>query len=372
MDVNQFASTAYRELAEGDQNLTFSPFNIFTALSMLLAGARGGTTAAIANVLHVATPDPGYHTSLAALTAEMTKAANTGPNELSSANALWLQRGYPLQSDFESILHEAYQAPLTPLDFTGAPEAARAEINSWTAQHTKDKIRDLLPAGSIHHDTRLVLTSAIYFYGKWRTPFKTADTNQEPFHPLHGDAVKIRFMHQTASFRYAQTNSLQILEMPYDGIPIAFDILLSKANDGLTDLERSLDFQRLATHFSTMTLEKVIVSIPKFRAESTISLNTTLSRMGMAPAFSKTEADFSGIDGRRDLYVSDAVHKAFVDVSEQGTEAAAATGIVARPAAIMRPREPIVFRADHPFVFLIRDTTNGVILFAGRFVQPKS
>jgi len=332
---------------------------------MLLAGARGGTAEAIANVLHQPVASHSYHVAVAALAKYLIKGANQGSNELSVANALWVERGASLESGFEAILRDAYRAPLTRLDFA-SPEPACAKINSWTAEHTKNRIRTMLSASSIHPDTRLLLTSAIYFYGKWSWPFEPTYTYQDAFRPLRGGAVTANFMLQQASVGYTETRSLQILEMPYDGIPMAFDILLPKAPDGLADLERTLNFQTLASHFSTLSQEKVLIAIPKFRAESSTALKGALSRMGMGEAFSE-KADFSGIDGRRDLFVTDALHKAFVDISEQGTEAAAATGVKYGSADRLAK---IFCWADHRFVFLIRDTTSGVILFAGRFLRP--
>jgi serpin B len=369
--MNRFATGAYRELAKGDGNVVLSPFNIYTAISMLLAGARGHTAQAIAKTLGQQESGAAYQAAVGAMAAELTKAANTKGNELSMANGLWVQQGASLESAFEETMRTLYHAPITPLDFAANAEQAGATINSWTAEHTKDRIQDLFGSGSIKPDVRLVLTSAIYFYGKWQSPFKPAQTQAEPFHVSSGGTVQTNFMHQKTGFRYAGTQSIQILEMKYDGTPIAFDILLPKANDGLAEMESSLDAQALAAWFGALAPETVDAAIPKFRAESAFSLTSALSRMGMAEAFSK-DADFSGIERNGKLFVSAAVHKAFVDVSEQGTEAAAATGFAMHPSAMMRPRPAIVFRADHPFLFFIRDTSSGAILFAGRLTQPKS
>ena len=222
------------------------------------------------------------------------------------------------------------------------------------------------------HETcaRLVLTSTIYFYGKWRAPFDPHNTRVEPFQLGEGRTVDVKFMHQRADFLYGETPSAQILEMKYQGTSLAFDIPLRKANDGLAELEQSTKPDMLSTWFGALTSCKVEAAIPKFRAESAFSLRHMLSRMDMADAFGKM-ADFSGIDGRRDLFLGDVAHKAFVDVSEQGTEAAAATGAVVHSMA-KRPQQQTIFRADHPFAFFIRDTTSGVILFEGRLRQPKS
>jgi serpin B len=367
--MNRFAAAAYRQLAPSNNNLILSPFSISTALSMLLNGARGQTAAGIAAALDQPAPEAGYHAAVASLAAELAKQSNLNGNRLAIANGLWLQQGFALQSEFEHTIRAVYQAPLTQLDFHANAEQARQEINSWTAQHTNGRIPELFAHGSLDAATRLVLTSAIYFFGKWRAPFDPAATRAEPFQLGGGRTVDAKFMHQNANFLYGETPSAQILEMNYAGIPLAFDILLPKASDGLAELERSIKPDELSGWFRALTTHKVEAAVPKFRAESSFSLKEMLSRMGMGGAFGRT-ADFSGIDGGRDLFLSDVVHKAFVDVSEEGTEAAAATGVAVHAMA-MRRQEQVVFRADHPFAFFIRDTANGAILFEGRFSQPK-
>ncbi len=370
--MNRFAAAAYRQLAQNlapdKGNLILSPFSISTALSMLLNGARGQTAAGITAAIEQHA-GPGYHAAVAALAAELTKQANGGGNQLAIANGLWVQQGLPLQSEFEQTMRTLYAAPLTPIDFQ-AVEQARQTINAWTAQHTNDRIQDLFARGSIDAGTRLVLTSAIYFYGKWHSPFDPQNTRVEPFQLGGGGTAEVKFMHQKADFLYGETPAAQILEMKYQGTPVAFDILLPKTNDGLAELERSIKPEVLSAWFGGLASRKVEAAIPKFRAESAFSLKDMLSRMGMADAFERT-ADFSGIDGRRDLFVGEVAHKAFVEVSEEGTEAAAATGI-AMHALAMRREERTVFRADHPFAFFIRDTTSGAILFEGRLAQPAS
>src|ERR1700691_742913 len=368
--MNRFAASAYRQLTQDDHNLILSPFSISTALSMLLDGARGHTAAGIAATLDQPQSGPAYHAAVAALAAELAKQANLNGNQLAIANGLWVQPGFPLESDFERTVRTLYQAPLTLLDFHANAEQARQELNSWTAEHTNGRIAELFARGYIDAATRLVLTSAIYFLGKWRLPFDPKNTRAEPFQLSGGRTVDAKFMHLKADFLYGETPSAQILEMKYQGTPLGFDILLPKANDGLAELERSIKPETLSAWFSALSSRKVEAAIPKFRAESSFSLRDTLSRMGMADAFGTT-ADFSGIDGRRDLLVANVVHKAFVEVSEEGTEAAAATGITMRPMA-MRRQEQTVFRADHPFAFFIRDTSSGAILFEGRLVQPAS
>lgn len=217
--MNAFSTTSYKQLARGDANLILSPFNIATALSMALAGARGETAREIQSVLRLHY-DPSYDAALGALLAGLAKTGNSEGNELHTANGLWVQKGLAIRQAFENTLANDYHAPLTPLDFLANPEAARSEINRWTEDHTKEKIKDLLPAGSLDAQTRLVLTSAIYFYGKWQDPFVTSRTQPAPFALLTGATVQASFMNQTARFGYSETASAQILEMRYAGTGI--------------------------------------------------------------------------------------------------------------------------------------------------------
>ncbi len=367
--MNAFTANTYKRLAGGDGNLILSPFNIATALSMLLSGARGQTAYEIQSVLHLHS-DSAYDAALGSLVSDLDKAGNTGGNELHTANGLWVQRGLDIQAAFQRTLAEDFHASLTPLDFITHPEAARSQINGWTEEHTKERIKNLLPPGSVDARTRLVLTSAIYFYGKWQNPFVTSRTQPAPFTSQTGAIMQTGFMNQTLHSGYTETDAAQILELPYAGTGIAFDVLLPKAPAGLPDLEKSLTVEKLTGWFGALANRNVQVSLPKFRVEAEFSLSTTLSAMGMPTAFTH-QADFSGIEPKRTLEVAGVFHKAFVDVSEQGTEAAAATGITMRPMAARRPEQAVVFRADHPFIFLIRDTRTGIILFVGRLMEPR-
>ncbi len=367
--MNAFTVASYKQLARGDGNLILSPFNIATTLSMALAGAGGRTAEEIQSVLHVRY-DSSYDTALGGMLADLAKAANGGGNELHTANGLWVQKGFAILPAFEKTLANNYHAPLTPLDFGANPEAARAQINQWTEEHTKGKIRNLFPAGSLDARTRLVLTSAIYFYGKWQDPFVSSRTQPAPFTLPGGGTAQADFMNQTSHFGYTETPSAQILEMRYAGTGIGFDVLLPKTPGGITDLEKSLTTENLTGWLGNLGDRNVQVSLPKFRAESDFSLGQALSAMGMPTAFSD-KADFSGIAAKGGLAISEVMHKAFVDVTEQGTEAAAATGMTMRATAMRMPEPAVVFRADHPFVFLIRDTRSGVVLFIGRLKSPR-
>jgi Serpin (serine protease inhibitor) len=237
--MNAFTTESYTQLARSDANLILSPFNIATALSMALAGARGQTAQEIQSVLHIQY-DSSYDAALGALLADLAKAGNIQGNELITANGLWVQKGLAIQPAFERTLADNYHAPATLVDFIANFEAARSQINAWTEEHTNQKIKNLFPAGSLDAQTRLVLTSAIYFYGKWQDPFITSSTQPAPFTLSAGGTTQANFMNQTSHFGYAETPSAQILEMRYAGTGIAFDVLLPKTVIGINGLEKSL------------------------------------------------------------------------------------------------------------------------------------
>jgi serpin B len=366
--MNAFTTESYRHVAQGDANLILSPFNIAAALSMALTGARGQTAEQIQAVLHIQY-DNAYDSALESLLADVTKSANAAGNELFTANGLWVQKGFPIHAAFQKTLATNYHAPPTLVDFIANAEAARSQINSWTEEHTRQKIKNLFPAGSLNAQTRLVLTSAIYFYGAWQNPFDTSRTQPAPFVLSTGATTQAHFMNQTTNFGYTETPSAQILEMRYSGTRIAFDILLPKTGSGIASLEKSLTSENLTAWLAHLSPRNVQVSLPKFRAESDFSLSQVLSTMGMPIAFTG-KADFSGVSSQG-LAVSDVFHKAFVEVAEKGTEAAAATGISVKALAMHTPEPPVVFRADHPFLFLIRDSRSEVVLFIGRLTNPR-
>jgi serpin B len=368
--LNAFATESYKQLAGNDSNLILSPFNIATALCMTVAGARGRTAEEMQSVMHLRY-GPGFDAEFGALVADLAKAGNAGGNELHMANSLWLQKGFEVQHGFKQTLSTNYGADPTQVDFIGDAENARSLINAWTEEHTKSKIKDLFAAGSLDARTRLVLASAIYFYGAWQQPFLTSSTRPGSFTLLTGAPKQTSFMNRTSRFEYTDTPSMQILEMRYAETGMAFDILLPKTATGLSDLEKSLSSESLSVWFGKLSNRTVQVSVPKFRVEAGFSLAPALSAMGMPTAFT-SKADFTGINSKGGLAISQVVHKAFVDVSERGTEAAAATGVAISLTAIRIPEQPVVFRADHPFIFLIRDTRTGVILFIGRLTNPSA
>src|SRR5215469_3485516 len=315
--MNQFATEAYTRLARGEQNLIFSPFSLFTALSMALEGARGETAKEIAAVLHQPYPDPQYHAALAKTIGQLTKAANTNGTQLLNANGLWIDKGFRVQTAFRQTLENLYSSPPSQLDFSHNPESARAEINRWTGEQTKHKIPELFGPGALDRSTRLVMASAIYFKGKWQCAFPTQNTRPAPFHLSGGSTVEANFMNQSSMFGYAETPTVQILEMKYADGALAMEILIPKSPQGLGGLEHMIATGTAGVWFSEMQSRTVDVSLPKFRAESEFPLRDTLAAMGMPSAFSQTAADFTGIDDLRDLFLSYVIQKSFVDVEEE-------------------------------------------------------
>ncbi len=369
---NQFALDLYQRLRSQEGNLFFSPSSISTALAMTYAGAAGDTEAEMAKTLHFQMPNERLHAGMKALQAFWRMPDNKQGIQLNLANRLWSQKRYEFLPEFLAVTRDQYGAELARLDFAQG-EAARQTINGWVEEQTQDKITDLIPAGAISPSTKLVLTNAVYFHGIWADPFKKKVTKDQDFYIAETDKIKVPMMHRSDEFRYGAIDDLQILEIPYGDGSISMVVLLPRKIDGLADLEAELTFQNLRNWTASVRNEdEVKVYLPRFKTTSQYEISGTLRAMGMETAFDANTADFSGMTGAKDLFISAVIHKAFVDVNEQGTEAAAATGVIMAPTAavIDEPKKPPVFRADHPFVFMIRDNRSQAILFLGRIMNP--
>jgi serpin B len=371
--INQFAFDLYAQLAARKGNLFYSPQSISTALAMTWAGARGETAAQMAKTLRLPADrlekPESIHAANAKLLAGLSAAREKQGYELSAANALWGQKGYAWLPDFLGVVKTNYGAGLEEVDFVKNAEGARQTINLWVEKETREKIKDLIPPGVLDPMTRLVLTNAIYFKGDWDHAFKKDRTNDEDFFAEGGRKVKAPMMNQSEQFGYMDGGEFQALEMPYKGDALSMVVLLPKKEDGLAALEKTLSAEKVAGWIGELRNRKVQVTVPKFKTTAQFMLADTLKALGMPLAFDPDKADFSGMDGKRDLFISAVIHKAFVDVNEEGTEAAAATAVVMKMRSA--PAEPPpVFRADHPFLFLIRDKRSGCILFLGRVVNP--
>jgi serpin B len=367
---NQFAFDLYRQLSSEEGNLFFSPASISIALAMTSAGADGETAQQMQRVLYwqeISAAQADKHIAAGELIRRLNHPSDDF--RFRTANRLWALKGLSFLPEFLTVTERDYMAPLQPLDFR-TPEPARTAINQWVAKQTEGKIPELLAEGTIDRDTRLVLTNAVYFLGSWREPFNKELTTDQPFWISATDSVSLPLMHQQESWRYAEDETTQVLELPYRGGTLSMLILLPKVRDGLQALEQGLSQSQLVAWLDQLEKRPAVVYLPRFNSRSSLSLVDVLSDMGMPLAFSDA-ADFSGISGSRDLKIGAVVHQAFVDVDEKGTEAAAATGVEMRTtAAPIEPEEPVVFRADHPFLFLIRDAGSEQILFMGRYTGP--
>ena len=371
-----FAFELYQLLAEeqAGRNLFYSPYSISLALAMTYAGARGETEEQMADALRFALPQNELHPALNALDQELAQRGEGAEGKdgegfrLNIANAIWGQKDYTFRDAFLDVLAENYGAGLRVLDFAAAPEEARTMINDWVSDETEGKIENLIPRQALGPLTRLVLTNAIYFNAAWANTFEEAATQEAPFARLDGSEVTVPLMRQTESFGYAEGDGYQAVELPYDGREMSMVILLPD-RERFETFENTLDGQEVQRIIEDLTYRQVALSMPRFEFDSAFSLNEALRELGMPDAFSAA-ADFSGMTGGKDLFISDVLHKAFVSVDEEGTEAAAATAVIMAESAM--PTEPVEFTADHPFVFLIRDVKTGAVLFVGRVVDPSA
>lgn len=369
-----FALDLYQSLLEEEAgNLFYSPYSISTALAMTYAGARNITEKEMADVMHFTLPQNRLHPAFNALDLSLTRLDGDGSEDdgfqLSIANALWGQKDYEFLSEFLDILAENYGAGLRVLDFGQDPEKARQIINDWIYEKTEEKIEDLIPAGVINPATRLVLTNAIYFNADWKFPFIKSDTYDGDFHLMDGTVVTVPLMSQTKSFRYGEGEGYQAIALPYVGEEMEMVIFLP-SEGRFEEFEKSLNVEKVNEILSGMQATEVALTLPKFKFESDFSLSDILIDMGMPSAFGVGDgADFSGMDGTLNLLISEVVHKAFVSVDEEGTEAAAATAvIIAEMSAIADATE---MRIDRPFIFMIRDTGTNSLLFLGRVMNPE-
>jgi serpin B len=363
-----FALSLYGCLRSQPGNLFFSPQSISTAFAMAYAGARGQTATEMAGVFHFELPPEQLHPAMGRLLAAMNE--KNSNYQLNVADALWAQQNQNLLPGYLKLVESNYAAGFHQVNFLLSPDTARMTINQWIEKQTNNKIQNLIPPGAVNSTTRLVLTDAIYFKGDWLDPFDKRATGDADFHVASLQTVKASLMHHTGAYSYFDGGTFQALQLPYKGGALAMIVLLPKKVDGLPALEQSLSNDALSNWIGKLApAARVIVTLPRFTMTQQFELSHALSALGMPQAFSGA-ADFSGMTGQRDFSISAAIHKAFVDVNETGTEAAAATSTVMFAAAMRVEPPPIIFRADHPFLFLIRDTRSSSILFLGRVVDP--
>jgi len=365
-----FALELYGKLRPTEGNLALSPYSISSALAMTCAGARGETARQMEQTLHFSQSQTDLHPLFGRLNSALQAAQ--GANELNIANSLWPQEKYPFRPEFLNLVKSDYGATITPLNYAGQAEQARGTINQWVDDKTQHKITEIIGPNVLTDLTRLVLVNAIYFKGTWATPFPESATQPDQFFATPDRTVTAPLMHKQGKFSCGENDQLQLIALPYVGRQLEMLVLLPRSRDGIGQLERRLTAANLSAWIAGMRNQEVDVALPKFKMSSGFRLEQSLAALGMKDAFDANQADFSGMDGNRHwLSISAVLHKAFVDVNEKGTEAAAATAVVMVGRAVARPVEPPkVFRADHPFLFLIRDSGTGSILFMGRVAQP--
>jgi serpin B len=362
-----FALDLYAQLKGGKGNLIFSPYSISSAMAMIYAGGRGQTESQIAETLHFTLPRETLHTAFLELQDDLNEVQKPGSIQFLIANAIWPHNAYSFKKAFLGLLETHYRASVTPVDYIDHLEEARQTINRWVEDKTMDQIKELIRPGILNALTRMVLTNAIYFKGNWNSQFSEKSTKTMPFNVTSTQSVMIPMMYQTEEFGYHADETIQVLEMGYKGNRISMLVLLPLQKGGITNLEKNLNTRQLQQWTDQIQKQKVETWFPKFKLTSSFDLNDPLLALGMLDAFGK-KANFSGMDGTRRLYLSAVVHKAFVEVNEEGTEATAATGgVISVTSAPVLPQ----FKADHPFLFFIRDTVSKSILFIGRVVQPK-
>ncbi|HEU5013646.1 MAG TPA: serpin family protein [Roseiflexaceae bacterium] len=377
-----FAFRMYHQMQQRNGNIFFSPWSISEALAMVDSGAQGSTAAEIAQTLHFTLPPEQLHPAFNAVALRLARYdAAQGSDEprfqLSIANALWGQTGYPFRQPFLDTLAENYGAGMHVQNFKAEPEQARAAINAWVSDQTANKINNLLPQGSVNMATRLVLTNAIYFNAKWQSPFRASSTSDGTFTLLDGSTISVPMMQQAHSFRYAAGDTYEAIELPY-AVPgneggMSMLILLPKAGQ-FQSFEQALDEAQLNAIMSSLKPNHLELTMPKWTFTSqSVSLKQVLTTLGMKDAFDANTADFGGMTDTAQtdekISISDVFHKAFVAVDEEGTEAAAATGAVMGATSAAPPKTQMII--DHPFIFLIRDQATGSVLFLGRTTDPR-
>lgn len=369
---NAFALDLYQSLRSGTGNLILSPFSISLALAMTYAGARGETEAQMAQTMNFSAQDevhPAFNAlDLALEESDINLDKDQEPMQLNIANAVWAEQTFSFLQDYLDLIAVNYGAGVHVSDFKNNFEPTRKEINQWVSDETEDKIKDLLPEDSIGPDTRMVLVNAIYFKADWLDQFDANDTFDNTFNLVDGSQVTVPMMGQSMFIPYVSGDGYQAVELPYAGNSAAMDIIVPDSGR-FEEIESTLTADTLDGILSNMQQSSLVLRMPKFEFESSFSLTDALSIMGMPAAFDRNAADFSGMTGQKDLFIGNVIHKAFVAVDEEGTEAAAATAVVMEAAGA--PFFDLTLIVDRPFIFLIRDLESGQILFIGRVMNPQ-
>ena len=372
---NAFATDLYATLSQKPGNLFFSPYSLFTALGMAFVGADGNTADEIAKTLHENDlrfqNDPtARRVAFLKNMKQLREGLEKTSFEFHAANALWGQGGYPFHPMYGAAIKDNFKGSLEVIDFKDE-HGALSKINAWVSRQTKAKILDLIPQGVLSASTRLVLTDAVYFKAAWAHPFLKGATRKGVFHGAEGRNIPVPMMTQTGSFLYAEEGSFRLLVVPYKDDDVSMLVFLPRKQGDLERLEAQLTAENVQSWLEKVVETNVALSLPKFKSASTFSLVQPLAAMGMEKAFSPKEANFAPMVKvpNAGLFLSDVRHKAFVDVDEEGTEAAAATAVIMMATAMPVMTPPVSFVVDHPFLYVVRANT-GAILFMGRMTNP--
>lgn len=370
--LSGFGTDLYQALASGDENLVFSPASIYLALAMTYAGAEGVTADEMARVLHIDLDAETFHRAMNTLDRELeSRSFEEGDDrvQLSIANSIWAQQDTTFEQPFLDTLAVYYGAGVRLVDYKTAAEKARRAINAWVADETNDKITELIPEGMLDELTRLVLVNAIYLDATWAQPFDADETYDGSFTLEGGRTVQVPMMHQTGRFAYASGDGWQAVQLPYSGNKLA--MLLIVPDDGrFAQVEADLSGTFVADAVAGLGTTDVALTMPKYELRTQAGLNGVLTGLGMATAFDPDRADFSGMTSEERLFISGVVHEAYIAVDEEGTEAAAATGVVM--GVTSAPLVEVQLTIDRPFIFALRDTETGAILFFGRVMDPSA
>jgi serpin B len=364
---NEFAFTLYEEINDKEEDVFFSPYSISSALAMTYNGARGETRKEMQELLNFIVNSEALSSHFKELNDKFSN-LKRDKIQLNIANSLWCQEDIDFKQNFLDLNKNYYSAGIEKVNFAENYKEIREQINEWVENKTNSKIKELISKGMLDELTRLVLVNAIYFKGMWEFPFEKEKTKEDTFYIYTKCMTKTDFMHRTLSAKYYKDDLAEVIEIPYSGKKLSMMIVMPVEKYGMKKLEERLDAELYESYRQSMYTTKVDLALPKFKIEAGYDLTKPFRELGMESAFN-SEADFSGITESEDLYISNIVHKSYVDVNEEGTEAAAATGVVMRKTtAVMKN---VKFEADHPFIFFIKDNKTGSILFMGRLMNPE-
>ncbi len=366
--ANAFALQIYERMRNREGNLVFSPYGISSSLALAYAGSRGTTKVQMEDVLHLSITGNQFHTIFRHINDSLIAGSKSRGYDLKIVNSLWCAKGSNIRKDYLTVAEKYHRGLIHSVSFERDPESARRLMNSWFERQTKGKFKELLADGVLTPQTRMLLGNTVYFKGAWAHTFDRGDTEDAQFTLLDGKQVTAAMMRQSGKFNYTETDTFQALELPYKGSRLSMIVLLPKERGGLANAENTLSKKNIDELIYGMSKQELDIDLPRFKFRSKLGLVESLKSLGLTEPFSDHSADFSGIDGKRDLFISDVVQEAMIEVNERGTEAAAASSAVTETKGM---RSAITFRADHPFIFLIRQTTPNVILFLGRLVNPK-